>query len=78
MVEILKFEKNGCMPCRIEDNVLNQFDTPITRIHLENDGRERFDEYQVQSTPTLIKLVDGVEDSRKSGLQTFGQLKGWM
>lgn len=59
MFEIIKFEKNGCMPCKKLDMILDKFNVEIKHKNIdEEDCSELIEKYNISSTPTLLKIVD--------------------
>ena len=71
---LLDFYSKTCGPCKMLSFILKDIDSKfgeavkIIKIDFEENA-ELIDEYKVEGYPTLVMLKDGVEVSRKSGLQ---------
>lgn len=65
MMRVIKVEKNGCMPCKKLDKILSELGIDIENAieHYNIDEREDYgfvEEYDITSTPTLVKIkADG-------------------
>ena len=66
-MRLLKFWKQGCVPCRYVSNLLNDLGVTYEEINaMEND--ELREKYKIQSVPVLILLDDdGNEVERVNG-----------
>ena len=59
MSKFIKFEKNGCMPCKRMDMILKQFDVEYKHFNVdENDYTKELEEYGIKSVPALLKIED--------------------
>lgn len=59
MARIIKFEKNGCMPCRKLDAILSTLGVEVEHKNIdEEDCSELIEKYNIVSTPTLVKIID--------------------
>ena len=78
MIELLHFTADWCNPCKrikpiIEDYIAKHPDVKWTLIDVDT----QFDIakiHNVQSVPTLIVLVDGIENKRHSGVLSSAEL----
>jgi len=78
MIELLHFTADWCNPCKrikpiIEDYIAKHPDVKWTLIDVDI----QFDIakiHNVQSVPTLIVLVDGIENKRHSGVLSSAEL----
>jgi glutaredoxin len=71
-MKLLKFWKQGCVPCQFVTNILNELEVEYQDINaLENeDLREQFN---IQSVPVLILLDDkDTEVGRVNGYDPIG------
>lgn len=63
-MRLIKFEKNGCMPCRKMDSILKKLNVEYEHFNIdeEENADEEVAKYGIISTPTLIKITEnGVE-----------------
>lgn len=60
MLRLIKIEKNGCMPCKKLDQILNSLkvDNVEHKNIDEEDCSEMIEKYNIMSTPALIKIYD--------------------
>lgn len=71
---LLDFYSKTCGPCKMLAFLLKDIDgqlkdrVKIIKIDFE-ENKDLIEEYKVEGYPTLVMLKDGVEVSRKSGLQ---------
>lgn len=71
---LLDFYSKTCGPCKMLSFILNDIDKTladkglIIKIDFE-EHKDLVDKYNVQGYPTLIMYKDGLELSRKAGLQ---------
>lgn len=71
---LLDFYSKTCGPCKMLAFVLKDIDKTmgddLKIIKIEFDeNKDLIEEYKVEGYPTLVMMKDGVELSRKSGLQ---------
>lgn len=71
---LLDFYSKTCGPCKMLSFILNDVDKTqgdkIKIIKIEFDeNKDLIEEFKVEGYPTLVTLKDGVEVSRKAGLQ---------
>ena len=75
--KILLFTSASCGPCRMIKS--NLTDEMISELGIEfvDSGKDfdHFIQYQVQSVPTIIKVVDGVETKRLIGFKTNEEIR---
>ena len=58
-LRVIKFEKNGCMPCKKMDAILNKLGVEVEHINIdEGDYEHLIEKYGITSTPTLVKIYD--------------------
>lgn len=73
MIEILKFSRKGCGPCRVlstffRDIDLAEHNATLTEIDTDDD-KTAADKYKLSGVPTVIMLRNGVEITRFTGLR---------
>jgi thioredoxin 1 len=73
MIEIIKFSRKDCRPCKVLANYLSEIDleslnAKLTEIDIEDDESAVHD-YGLQSVPTLVFKRSGVEVHRIVGLR---------
>lgn len=57
MQEVLKFEKEGCIPCKKLDKILSQLDVDVRHIDIEdNENQDLLKDFGIQSVPVLVKI----------------------
>jgi len=65
MVKILDFYADWCGPCKTQDPILEQVTETIDDVTVEkvnvDDDKERANQYQVRSLPTIVILDDSGE-----------------
>lgn len=66
-VTILDFHAEWCGPCKTQDPILEEVeaeseDVVIEKVNVDNE-KERANEYQVRSIPTVVVLDDDDEQS---------------
>lgn len=70
MTRILKFEREGCMPCKKLDMILNKLGIEVEHWNLdtyESDGDINL--YQLSSTPTLVRINNDGSFDKLTGIQ---------
>lgn len=66
MKKIIKFSKDGCVPCQLISNILNDRGIEYEEINaIENE--EMRDKYEIQSVPVTILLDGETEIDRVNG-----------
>lgn len=73
MIEILKFSRKTCVPCRVLSNYLGEIDlaehnATLTEIDVD-DEPTAIDTYKLNGVPTMIFRRNGVEITRFTGLR---------
>lgn len=65
MKKLIKFEKEGCVPCKMVDSLLNSKDIKTEKIDVLSDS-ESVELYGVSSVPVVILLDDGGNEVARS------------
>jgi thioredoxin-like negative regulator of GroEL len=77
MIKILKFSASWCKPCSalqtLIDTNFDKLSIEIESINIDEDSKLS-GKYSVRSIPTMVKLDDGVEVDRISGVITTQKL----
>lgn len=62
-MNIIKFEREGCMPCRKLDKILQSLNVEIEHKNIDTENCEDLiNRYNITSVPTLVKIKeDGFE-----------------
>lgn len=83
MITYIKFEMDGCMPCKMVDQMITHelpqlkekydyseevVDGKFNIVNITED-KSLAEKFNVSSVPTFIKLENGVETERFSGFQ---------
>lgn len=73
MIEILKFSRKTCVPCRVLSNYLGEVDlaahnATLTEVDIDDDPTA-IDAYKLGSVPTVVIKRNGVEVTRFTGLR---------
>lgn len=73
MIEILKFSRKTCVPCRVLSNYLGEVDlaehnATLTEIDID-DEPTAIDTHKLSGVPTMIFLRNGIEITRFTGLR---------
>lgn len=73
MIEILKFSRKTCVPCRVLSNYLGEIDltehnATLCEIDID-DEPTAIDTYKLGAVPTLVIKRNGVEITRFTGLR---------
>lgn len=79
MTKIIKFEREGCMPCRKLDKILQSIGVEVEHKNIDlEDCEKEIQEYGIMSTPTLVKISDnGFE--KLTGIQhSIGKFKEFL
>jgi len=74
--EILFFEATWCRPCKVMAPRLQRLESggvQVRRVNVDED-RSLTEKYRINSIPTLIRLVDGREAERLTGVASFEQI----
>ena len=75
-MEIIKFETIGCPNCRKLSAILNVANlVPDRTVIISDENLDIAKKFNVQSFPTLLKLEEGKEIARISGLVPLSKLK---
>jgi thioredoxin 1 len=78
MIEILKFSRPECTPCKALNNYFTDIDLPALNATLTSidiaDYPEAIDRYNLGSVPTLIFKRNGAEVHRLVGLRPVDEL----
>lgn len=78
MIEILKFSRPSCTPCKALNNYFTDIDLPVLNATLTSidiaDYPEAIDRYQLGSVPTLLFLRNGIEVHRIVGLRPVDEI----
>jgi thioredoxin 1 len=71
-MKLLKFKKQGCVPCQFVSNILNELNVTYEEIDaIENEDLRL--KYDIQSVPVLILLDDNNKEiSRVNGYDPIG------
>lgn len=57
-MKFIKFEKDGCMPCRKMDAILTKLGLEYEKVDVEDEASaELLTTYSIFSTPTLVKVL---------------------
>lgn len=68
MKKLVKFEKDGCNPCSMVSDWLDQRNVEYEKVNAFNDPM-RAAQAKVRSVPTLILMEDDVEVARTVGFK---------
>ena len=68
MKKLVKFEKDGCNPCGMVSDWLDQRNVEYEKVNAFDDPM-RAAQAKVRSVPTLILMEDGVEIARTVGFK---------
>ena len=68
MKKLVKFEKDGCNPCSMVSDWLDQRNVEYEKVNAFDDPM-RAAQAKVRSVPTLILMEDGVEIARTVGFK---------
>jgi len=68
MKKLVKFEKDGCTPCSMVSDWLDQRNVEYEKVNAFNDPM-RAAQAKVRSVPTLILMEDDVEVARTVGFK---------
>ena len=74
---LLYFRKDGCIPCKRMAPIVEEIcqDNGVKLIYNDFEGhKDIFKEYGVQGIPTIIRIKDGEEVGRLTGLQPVDKL----
>ncbi len=76
---ILKFYSNSCGPCKVLDKNLKTAGIEFTAIDVHDDvNADLVDKYKIRNIPTIIKIENGEEVKRNTGIMTPDKLKEWV
>lgn len=80
MARIIKFEKNGCMPCKKLDAILDKLGVEVEHKNIdEEDCSALIEEYGIVSTPVLLKIIDENKFSALHGINhTMSEFKEFL
>jgi thioredoxin 1 len=71
-MKLLKFKKQGCVPCQFVSNILNELNVPYEEIDAIENEELRL-RYDIQSVPVLILLDDNNKEiGRVNGYDPVG------
>ncbi len=73
MFKVLKFENDGCGPCKIMQSQLDQLDN-VVRINCSQEP-DVVQDYGVTILPTMIVLKNDVEVARFTGIVPLIKIK---
>jgi len=69
-MKLLKFRKDGCVPCdRLEpklEEAVNERSLEVEEVNVE-DNMDKVREFKVRASPTVVALEDGEEVDRFTG-----------
>lgn len=68
MKKLVKFEKDGCNPCSMVSDWLDQRNVEYEKVNAFDDPM-RVAQAKVRSVPTLILMEDDVEIARTTGFK---------
>lgn len=70
MTRILKFEREGCMPCKKLDMILNKLGIEVEHWNLDTyESEGDINLYQLSSTPTLVRINNDGSFDKLTGIQ---------
>lgn len=70
MTRILKFEREGCMPCKKLDMILNKLGIEVEHRNLDTyESDSDISLYQLSSTPTLVRINNDGSFDKLAGIQ---------
>jgi thioredoxin-like negative regulator of GroEL len=75
-MEILKFYSDTCGPCKVLSKRIKEAEIKVKEVNIEDDD-DLINKYKIRSVPTLVKIDNGVEIGRFTGVMTVDQLKTW-
>lgn len=73
MIEILKFSRKTCVPCKVLTNFIGEIDlaehnATLTEVDID-EVPAAIDEYKLTGVPTVVIKRNGVETTRFTGLR---------
>ena len=79
-VVLLEVSRTDCGACNLMDPVLEKLKAGgyvVSRVDCDKDSTAA-DKWKPERYPTFIMLLDGKENSRTTGMQTYDNLKSWL
>lgn len=77
-MQIIKFYSESCGPCKVLDANLKKAGIKFESVNVYDDkNADMVTKFKIRSVPTLVKLENGIEVKRHTGLLTEEQLKDW-
>jgi len=74
---LIDFHAEWCGPCKAMTPTLNQFeessDIPLVKVNVDTES-DLAKKYGIRSIPCFIVIENGLEKSRKIGMQNLDQL----